>query len=263
MNTDFQSHRVLITAGASGIGRCIAEAFLNRGASVHIADIDDAAIQTMQLQYPSLTASCVDVADPVAVDELFRAQQQTYGGLDHLVNCAGIKGPTALLENTAVDEWRRCLAVNLEATFLCCRQAVPLLRRSMANSTRPAIVNISSTAGWHGYPMRSAYSSAKWAVIGLTKSLAMELGEAGIRVNVICPGTVEGERMSRVVADEARESGANENDLLDGYRQACSLRELIRASDVADMALFLCSSAASRVTGQIMNVDGHMERFTA
>ncbi|OED40959.1 hypothetical protein AB833_10720 [Chromatiales bacterium (ex Bugula neritina AB1)] len=261
--TLFLSRRVIVTAGASGIGRCIAEAFIREKANVHIVDIDRAAIDAMQQDHPDVSVSCADVSDEAMVDSVFEAQQQRAGGLDTLINCAGIKGPTASVEKIELPEWRRCIEVNLDATFLCCRRAVPMLCRSAESGASPSIVNMSSTAGWHGYPMRSAYSSAKWAVIGLTKSIAMELGESGVRANVICPGTVEGDRMLRVVADEAKQTGRDKEEILDSYRRACSMRELIKGEDIADMALFLSSPSAGKVTGQVMNVDGHLEAFTA
>jgi len=258
--TEFSDQRVLITAGASGIGKCIAESFLAQGARVHIADVDARAVAELQQSSPSIEASSADVADEGAVDALFEKQLEDFGGIDCLINCAGIKGPTARLEDVSLADWRRCHAVNLDATFLCSRRALPMMRQSQS-SLRPSIVNIASTAGWHGYPQRSAYSSAKWAVIGLTKSLAMEVGEHGIRVNVICPGTVAGERMMRVVDDESAQTGVHRDAILDAYRRACSMRELIQPEDIAAMALFLCSAAAARITGQIMNVDGHLESF--
>ena len=256
--TDFTDRRVLVTAGASGIGKCIAQTFQAQGAKVHVVDIDAEAIAQ---QSSGTLTTCADVADESAVDKIFERQQEHFNGLDLLINCAGVKGPTAKVEDIALADWRRCLAVNLDATFLCSRRALPMLAQS-ARAARPAIVNISSTAGWHGYPMRSAYASAKWAVIGFTKSLAMEVGEQGIRVNVICPGTVAGDRMMRVVADEAEQTGVDKHEILDAYRRACSMRELIEAEDIAAMALFLCSTAAARITGQVMNVDGHLESFT-
>jgi NAD(P)-dependent dehydrogenase (short-subunit alcohol dehydrogenase family) len=256
--TEFNDRRVLITAGASGIGKCIADAFLAQGARVHVADVDAIALSHLQRSSSSILASIADVSDEAAVDALFEKQVDAFDGIDCLINCAGIKGPTARLEDVSLADWRRCHAVNLDATFLCSRRALPLMRQTQTG-LRPSIVNISSTAGWHGYPQRSAYSSAKWAVIGLTKSLAMEVGEDGIRVNVICPGTVEGERMLRVVDDESAQTGVDRDDILDAYRRACSMRELIQPEDIAAMALFLCSAAAARITGQIMNVDGHLE----
>ena len=257
----FENQNVLVTAGASGIGRCIAISFLKAGANVHVADIDERAINEFSNSNPGTVASQVDVADELAVDELFRTQHDRHGDLDILINCAGIQGPTAAVEDIEFADWRQCVAVNLDAAFLCSRRAVPMMKAKASGSGRGNIINISSTAGWHGYPFRSPYSSAKWAIIGFTKSLAMELGTCGIRVNAICPGTVDGDRMDRVITAEAKKKNVNEQQIRDEYTQGCSMRTMISGQDIADMALFLASDAASKVTGQAINVDGHLESF--
>ncbi|MYD75974.1 MAG: SDR family oxidoreductase, partial [Gammaproteobacteria bacterium] len=178
-----------------------------------------------------------------------------HGGVDILVNCAGIAGPTALVEEISLKDWHRCIAVNLDSAFLYCRALIPAMREA----GRGCIINISSTAGWHGFPMRSPYAAAKWAVIGLTRTLAMELGPSGIRANVICPGSIDGDRMDRVIADESDQKGVTEEVIRKKYTNSCSLRTFIDAEDIAKMALFLASPGASRVTGQVLNVDGHLE----
>jgi NAD(P)-dependent dehydrogenase (short-subunit alcohol dehydrogenase family) len=257
----FENQNVLVTAGARGIGRFIAASFVKAGANVHVADIDASAVAEFKKSNPGALASQVDVANESAVDDLFRAQREGHGDLDILVNCAGIQGPTAAVEDIDFSDWRQCVAVNLDAAFLCSRRAVPMMKAKASGNGRGNIINISSTAGWHGYPFRSPYSSAKWAVIGLTKSLAMELGTSGIRVNAICPGTVDGNRMDRVIAAEAKKKGVNEQQIRDEYTQGCSMRTMISGEDIADMALFLASDAASKITGQAINVDGHLESF--
>lgn len=263
----FTGHRVLVTAGASGIGRSIALAFLAEGASVHVVDIDPEACDSLSRSVGGeLLCSQSDVSDPAAVDNVFVAQSRQFDGLDILVNCAGIKGPTGAVESVDFAEWRKCLAVNLDATFLCCNRAVPMLEAGAVKSRglpgeKQSIINISSTAGWHGYANRSAYAAAKWAVIGFTKSIAMELGPRGIRANAICPGSVSGPRMDRVIADEARQQQISEEQVRTNYTRSVSMRCFIDAEDIAAMALFLASPAASRITGQAMSVDGHLENF--
>ena len=257
----FENQNVLVTAGASGIGRFIAASFLKAGANVHVADIDASAVEEFRKSNPRALASQADVANESAVDDLFKTQREGHGDLDILINCAGIQGPTAAVEDIEYNDWRQCVAVNLDAAFLCSRRAVPMMKAKLSGNGRGNIINISSTAGWHGYPFRSPYSSAKWAVIGFTKSLAMELGTWGIRVNAICPGTVDGDRMDRVIAAEAKNRGVSEPQIRDGYTGGCSMRTLISGQDIADMALFLASDAASKVTGQAMNVDGHLESY--
>lgn len=256
MNTQpAKKQRVLITAGAGGIGHAIALAFHGRGADVHAVDADARAVARMNAEYPRVCASVADVAGENAVAEIFRAQVSRAGGVDVLVNCAGIAGPTALLEEISLRDWRRCVAVNLDAAFLCSRAAIPLMRET----GRGCIINISSTAGWHGYPLRTPYASAKWAVIGLTKSLAMELGPAGIRANAICPGSIDGARMDKVIAAEAARKNVREEEIRRQYTDGVSLRTFIGADDIANAALFLASDAAAKITGQALNVDGHIE----
>jgi len=257
---DHHDRRVLITAGASGIGNAIAGLFAQEGAKIHIVDIDQNAINRLIEANPAVddwVISQADVSDEQTVAEIFSTQSKKFDGIDILVNCAGIKGPTGPVEDLKLLEWRQCLAVNLESAFLCARSAVPMFKHQGSGN----IINISSTAGWHGYPLRSPYAAAKWAVIGLTKSLAMELGPFGIRANAICPGSVNGDRMDRVIKDEAKEKNLTEDQVRTAYTNSVSLRSFIDAEDIAQTALFLGSRAASRITGQAISVDGHLENF--
>ena len=255
----FADKNVLVTAGAAGIGEAIARAFAAAGASVHAVDVDAGAVARLNASQPGIDTSVADVAVEDEVERVFARYHTNVDGvadgLAVLVNCAGIAGPTALLEDIAPADWRRCVAVNLEATFLCCRQAIPLMRAAGSG----VIINISSTAGWHGYALRAPYVAAKWGVIGLTKTLAMELGPAGIRANAICPGSIDGARMDRVIANEAANKQLSEDAVRRRYTAGVSLRAFIDARDIADAALFLASDAASKITGQALNVDGHLE----
>jgi len=192
---------VLVTAGGSGIGLAIAKAFLQTGADVHLVDQDQEALTRVTQANPAFQATCIDVSDEHAVNEAMAAHLSRLGRLDVLVNCAGIAGPTAGIENISLADWRQCLAVNLDAMFLFSRRAVPIMKDQNSGN----LINIASTAGWHGYPLRTPYAASKSAVIGLTRSLAMELGPWGIRANVICPGSVAGDRMDRVITAEARD----------------------------------------------------------
>jgi len=186
--------RVLITAGAGGIGECLAKTFGAEGSRVHICDTDEQALeQILAANRGTISGTVADVSDPEAVDRLFEDVRSELGGLDVLINNAGTEGPIGPVEDISPEAWRRTLAVNLDGQFLCARNAVPLLKSAGSG----CIINMSSTAGLGGCPNRSPYVASKWAVIGLTKTLAMELGIFGIRVNAICPGSVEGERIRR------------------------------------------------------------------
>eukprot|EP00634_Sargassococcus_sp_CCMP2135_P003743 CAMPEP_0198662442 /NCGR_PEP_ID=MMETSP1467-20131203/47436_1 /TAXON_ID=1462469 /ORGANISM="unid. sp., Strain CCMP2135" /LENGTH=262 /DNA_ID=CAMNT_0044398929 /DNA_START=69 /DNA_END=857 /DNA_ORIENTATION=+ len=253
-----EGKRALVTGAASGIGAEVARRLQEAGARVHVCDIDGAAAARFAAAHPGIGTSVCDVADENAVDLLFDALTEDWGGgLDILVNNAGVAGPTGRLEDCESAAWRRTLDVNLDAAFLCTRRAVPLLRAAKGG----VIINVSSTAGLQGYPLRAPYAAAKWALIGLTKSLAMELGEDRIRVNAICPGAVAGDRMDRVIGALAEKHNRDPADVRSGYEKAVSLRRFVTAADVADMLLFACSDAARNVTGQALAVDGHTENM--
>jgi NAD(P)-dependent dehydrogenase (short-subunit alcohol dehydrogenase family) len=258
MADDLSNARVLITAAGSGIGFAIATAFHRAGARVHICDVDPEALATAGDALPGIGATLADVATPGDVDRLFGEALTALGGLDVLVNNAGIAGPTALLEDIDPVDWRRTLAVNLDSQFYCLRRAIPALKAAGGGS----VVNLSSTAGLFGYPRRTPYVAAKWAVIGLTKSLAMELGPDGIRVNAICPGSVDGPRMDRVIAAQADALGVPDQEVRDTYTRNASLRTFIKAEDIANMALFLCGPGGAKISGQALAVDGHTESLS-
>ena len=251
MNVSVSDLRVLVTAGGNGIGRAVAAAFAESGARVHICDIDDGALREC-CEQTGCTATLADVGDPDAVDTLFDEALPALGGLDVLVNNAGIAGPTARVEAITTEDWRRTMEVNLSGQFYCVRRAVGPLEHAGGGS----IVNISSTAGFLGFPFRTPYAASKWAVIGLTRSLAIELGERNIRVNAVCPGSIDNERMHGVIAREADAKGVSPEAILDGYLRMSSLRTLIDPRDIADTILFLASPAAHKISGQVLSVDG-------
>ena len=196
----------------------------------------------------------MDITDEAATAELFARLDRDWGGLDVVCANAGISGPTAAVEDISLADWQRCLAVNLDAAFLAAKYAAPLMKRQESG----AMILTSSTAGLHGYPWRSPYAAAKWAVIGLAKSLAMELGPHGIRANAICPGSVKGPRMDGVISREAAAKGVSEEVLRDGYASGTSMRTFIKGSDIAEMAVFLTSPRARYISGQALSVDGHV-----
>lgn len=250
-----QPLRVLITAGASGIGRAVAETFLAQGASVHVCDVSETYLADAAQTLPRISATRADVADEQQVDGLFHEAAGRLGGLDVLVNNAGIAGPTAAVEEVKLEEWERTLAVNITGQFLCARQAVPLLKQAGGGS----IINMSSVVGRLGMPLRAPYVASKWAVVGFTKTLAMELGPHGIRVNAILPGAVEGERQTAVVRAKAKAIGVSYTELEAELLKATSLRKKISSQDVANAITFLCSEAGSSISGQSISVCGNAE----
>ena len=259
MHDSLSGKRVVVTAGASGIGRAIALAFAEAGARVRICDVATDALADFITAASGVAATHVDVAKPDDVDRLFDEVETEMGGLDVLVNNAGIAGPTGPIEDMSHIDWCRTIDVNLNGMFLCLRRAVPLLKQAGGG----AIVNLASTAGIMGYPLRAPYAASKWAVVGLTKSLAMELGDARIRVNAICPGAVIGDRMERVIAAEAAAKGHDPEAVRASYVKNVSMHCFIDPAEIADTALFLCSDAGAKISGQVISVDGHTETLAS
>ncbi len=247
--------RVLVTAGAAGIGLAIVERLLLHGAQVMICDVADTALSAFAKAHPQAGTAKADVASEADVDRLFEALRAHLGGLDALINNAGIAGPTGGVEDIDPAEWRRCLDVGLTGQFLCARRAVPLLKASKGGS----IVNMSSAAGRHGYAFRTPYSSTKFGVIGFTQSLAKELGPSNIRVNAILPGIVEGPRMEGVIRDRAAQLGIGYDEMEAKYLERISLRRMVSPRDVGAMVAFLLSDAGRNLSGQSIGVDGNVE----
>lgn len=247
--------RVLVTAGCGGIGRAIADTFLAHGARVHACDIDEAAISAFSASHAAASASKADVSDRQQVDRLFDAVRANLGGLDVLVNNAGIAGPTANVDEMDPDEWDETVDINLNGQFYCARRAVPLLKEAGDS----AIVSLASVAGRLGYAYRLPYAATKWGIVGMTASLAKELGPFGIRVNALLPGIVEGPRIESVIRARAEAVGVPYEEMAQEYRDKASLRRMVSAQDVADMALFLCSSHGRNISGQPISICGNVE----
>ena len=252
MDLGLGGSRVLVTAGAGGIGLEIARAFAHEGARVHVCDVNVEACAALERSDARIRATVCDVADRAAVAALFGTVAADLGGLDVLVNNAGIAGPTGRIDEIAVEDWDRCLAVCLTAQFNCIRLALPMLRRS-ANAS---IVNLSSAAGRLGFPLRSPYAAAKWGVIGLTKTLAMELGEDGIRVNAILPGIVAGDRQRRVLEAKAQQRGISFAEMEARAFSYTSLKEYVTPQQIADQILFIASPKGRTISGQAISVCG-------
>jgi NAD(P)-dependent dehydrogenase (short-subunit alcohol dehydrogenase family) len=252
---DFSSKRVLVTAGANGIGLAIAKKFQEFGAAVFVTDIDPDAVEKARVN--GLSAAVSDVSDEDQVRRLMAAVAVELGGLDVLVNNAGIAGPTGPIESLDAGAWKATFDVNIHGQFFCIKHALPLLRAGRDAS----IVNLSSAAGRLGMAGRSAYSASKWAVVGLTKTLAIELGPDRIRVNAICPGAVNGPRIEAVIAAKAKMLNLPENQVSKLYHDQSSLGRLIEAEDIANMAAFAASDLARNVNGQALAVDGNTEKL--
>ncbi len=246
---DLSGLRVAISAGAGGIGRVMADGFAANGARVFVCDIDDAALAGCP--HPKMRA---DMGAATQAETFVDAAAAALGGLDVLVNNAGIAGPTKRIEEITPEEIDRVLRIDLQSMFHCARRAVPLLR----TSPRASIVNLSSAAGRFGYALRTPYSAAKWGVVGLTKSLAAELGADGIRVNTILPGPVAGERIRQVIASKAAANGIGFEEQ-ERLLLANSLRTYVTPHDIANMALYLCSPFGATISGQAIAIDGDQQ----
>lgn len=255
MQLSVEGLKVLVTAGASGIGFQVAQRFLENGALVHICDIDREMLELCDDLLPGAGKTLCDVSDPLQVEDLFRAADLQLDGLDVLVNVAGIAGPTARVDEVETADWDRTIAVDLNGQFYCARLAVPRLIMSGGGS----ILNFSSCSGLMGSPYRSPYCAAKWALIGLTKTMAMELGQFGIRVNAVCPGIVEGDRMEKVIKNDAFHKGVDPEEIRQAYRQSVSMGIFVDPGEIADLALFLCSKSGRSISGQALGIDGNIE----
>jgi NAD(P)-dependent dehydrogenase (short-subunit alcohol dehydrogenase family) len=252
MNLNIKNLKVLVTAGAGGIGLETARAFAAEGAKVHVCDVDKQALRKLARSDPKITRSTCDVSDRKQVARLFKEALATLGGLDVLVNNAGIAGPTGKVDEIMPEDWDRCLAVDITGQFNCARLAVPHLRKSKNAS----IVNLSSAAGRLGFPLRTPYSAAKWAVVGFSKSLAAELGPDGIRVNAIQPGIVEGERIRRVFENKAKARGISFEAMKEEALSVVSMRTTVTPQQIADAIVFICSPRGRTISGQAISICG-------
>ena len=252
MDLEIRGLRVMVSAGADGIGLEIARAFVREGARVHVCDVDAGALERVKSTDPQVTTSACDVADRAQVERFFGEGLAKLGGLDCLVNNAGIAGPTGRVEEIDPSEWDRCIAVDLTGQFNCARLAVPHLRRS----TNASIMNVSSLAGRLGFALRTPYAAAKWGVIGLTKSLAIELGDARIRVNALLPGVVSGERQQRVLTAKAKARGISFDEMEKLALSFTSLKEYVTPQQLASYVAYVASPMGRTISGQALSVCG-------
>jgi NAD(P)-dependent dehydrogenase (short-subunit alcohol dehydrogenase family) len=244
--------RVLVTAGAAGIGRVIARTFVEHGARVHICDVDEKALAAAKKELATVSQTVADVARLDDVERLFEDVNKNLGGLDVLVNNAGIAGPTGKVEDIKPEDWERCIAIDLNGMFYCTRKAMPLIKAAGGGS----IINLSSAAGRLAFPMRTPYSAAKWAIVGFTESLAAEAGPDKVRVNCIQPGIVEGERIDRVIEAKAKGLGLSKEEVRKRMVEGVSMKTTVTQQDIANTALFLATAPGRHISGQAISVCG-------
>ncbi len=253
------TRRVVITGGASGIGARMAERFAKAGDQVAVCDASADAVAEFAARNPAIRAHEADVRDEAQMDAFLGSLEAEWGGVDVVCANAGTGGPAGRIEDIGYQEWQDCVAVSLFGAYLTCRWAAKLMRAQGSG----LIVLTSSTSGQWGHPNRSPYAAAKWGIIGLMKTLAVELGRAGVRVNAICPGAVEGPRMERVLQKQAAASGKDADQIRRDYADGTSMRTWVTADDIADAVLWLASPAASKISGQAIAIDGHTETNSA
>jgi NAD(P)-dependent dehydrogenase (short-subunit alcohol dehydrogenase family) len=250
------NQRVLVTAGASGIGLEIARAFAAQGGKVFVCDIDAKALENLKQEIPGVVTKVCDMSKREDIEQMVASAADAFGGLDVLVNNAGIAGPTATVEEFNPDDWEKVVQINLNGTFNVTRLAIPHLKKSPAG----VIINMSSVAGRFGYANRSAYSATKWGIVGFTKTLSIELGESGIRANAILPGAVDGERIQKVFEGRAKASGESIEEIKKEAMAAQSIKRLVDPRDIAALAVFLASDAGKSISGQMLPIDNDMQK---
>tara|TARA_Y100000992_G_scaffold215525_1_gene148718 strand:+ start:558 stop:1340 length:783 start_codon:yes stop_codon:yes gene_type:complete len=251
--------RIVISAGASGIGLATAKVCLSRGAYIYLCDINDKSLKKLNkhpLKNKRLFVYQCDASNEEQVSLFFNKVKKKTKKIDALINNVGIAGPTGSLEKLKSKDWEKTLHVDVNSHFYFTKKAIPLIKKSKNGS----IINISSTAGILGFPLRSPYAASKWAIIGVTKTLAMELGRFNIRVNAVCPGTIKGDRMKRVIRDKAKFTKVSTKSVEKDFISMSSMKKWIMEEDIGKMCSFLISDDSSKVSGQVISVDGHTER---
>lgn len=252
--------KIIISAAADGIGWTIAQACMYNGAFVYITDINDESLNKISkhnLYEKQLFLDRVDAKNVKEVENYFNSLKNKFDNIDALINNVGIAGPTGKIEDLNINDWRETIDININSHFYFTKFSIPFLKNNKGGS----IINLSSTAGLFGFPYRSPYAASKWAVIGITKALAMELGEYNIRVNAICPGAVSGNRMERVIEAKAKSLDIKKDILQKDQESMVSLKTFVDKKDIANMSVFLLSEEAHRISGQTMVVDGNTERM--
>ena len=252
--------KIIISAAADGIGWSIAQECMLNGAIVYLTDKNNESLDEISkhdLYEKQLFLDKVNARDAQEVENYFIKIKNNVDNIDALINNVGIAGPTGKLEELNINDWKETIDININSHFYYNKFSIPLIKKNNGGS----IINLSSTAGLFGFPLRSPYAASKWAVIGMTKSLAVELGEFNIRVNAICPGSVSGDRMKRVIEAKAVSLGVTKESLQKDYESMVSLKTFVDKKDVSNMVVFLLSDEAKKISGQVMTVDGNTERM--
>ncbi len=260
MPLSLKSKKIIISAGASGIGWSTAKICLSKGATVYICDIESKYLKKAQkhpLNKKKLFAYECDASDEYEVSNFFNKISKKTNKIDALINNVGIAGPTGTIEKLSSDDWEQTLKINVISHFYFTKLAIPMLKKNKGGS----ITNISSGAGIMGFPLRSPYAASKWAVIGVTKTLAMELGKYKIRVNAICPGTIKGDRMVRVIRDKAKFLKISKKKIEKEFVSMASMNCWIYEEDIGNICSFLISKEGERISGQAIPVDGNATRM--
>ena len=257
MNVNLKNKKYVISAGAEGIGFSIAKQIIKAGGKVYISDINKKKVNEIYKKYKDkIFATNIDCTNPTDIKNYFK-YLKSIKKIDGLINNIGIAGPTKNLQDIRIDEWEKTIKTNLNSHFYFTKFSIPLLKKA----NRASIINLSSTAGLFGFAQRSPYAASKWAIIGLTKTLAIELGKYKIRVNAICPGSVEGNRMKRVISAKALLTKNNPRKVKKEFESMVSLQTFVNKENIASMALFLLSDESQNISGQAMTVDGNTERM--
>ena len=260
MLPSLKNKKIIISAGASGIGWSTAKVCLSKGAIVYLCDINNRSLNKIKkhpLTNKRLFYYKCDASDEKEVSDFFNQVNKKTKKIDALINNVGIAGPTGTIDKLSSDDWEKTLKVNVISHFYFSKLAIPMLKKNKGGS----IINISSGAGIMGFPLRSPYAASKWAVIGITKTLAMELGKFKIRVNAICPGTIKGDRMVRVIRDKAKFLKVSKKKIEKEFVSMASMNCWIYEEDIGKMCSFLISSDGERISGQAIPVDGNATRM--
>lgn len=246
---------VLITGGANGIGRSMADAMLSSGANVHICDFDEPSVERFLEDAPNATATVADVSKEADVNQVIEEAIAAYSSINVLINNVGAFGPTKPIEDVSTQEWASCFDTAVHSAFYCARGVVPYFKRQKSG----LILNISSVAGRLGNPNRGVLAVTKAALEGFTTTLAMELGPFGIRVNTLVPGLVDGPGARKLIKTKAQQLDISEDECMERFTGNISLRTMVRAEDIAAMAVFLASPMGERITGQRISICGNIE----